>query len=151
VAANREDWEAVLRKVKAGEMPPPGVPKPASLAAMASYLEHEFDRLDKNVKPDPGRVTARRLNRAEYRNTIRDLLGVDFQTTQEFPVDDTGEGFDNIGDILSVSPLLTEKYLSAAESREPSKFWTTAARDSLRPPPASIDTSSPTQRRRTGL
>jgi hypothetical protein len=116
VAANREDWEAVLRKVKAGEMPPPGVPKPAGLAAMASYLEREFDRLDKNVKPDPGRVTARHLNRAEYRNTIRDLLGVDFQTTQEFPVDDTGEGFDNIGDILSVSPLLTEKYLSAAES-----------------------------------
>lgn len=115
VAVNREDWEAVLRKLKAGEMPPPPVPKPAGLTAMASYLEQEFARLDKNVKPDPGRITARHLNRAEYRNTIRDLLGVDFQTTQEFPVDDTGEGFDNLGDILSVSPLLAEKYLNAAE------------------------------------
>jgi hypothetical protein len=115
LAANRDDWEAVVRKVKAAEMPPPGIPRPAELAAMVSVLEREFEKLDRNIPPDPGRVTAKHLTRTEYRNTIRDLLGVDFQATQEFPVDDTGDGFDNLGDVLSVSPLLTEKYLAAAE------------------------------------
>jgi hypothetical protein len=115
LASNREDWETILRKLQAGEMPPPEVPKPEGLAIMTDYIQRELERLDRNAKPDPGRVTARHLNRAEYRNTVRDLLGVDFQTTQEFPVDDTGEGFDNIGDVLSVSPLLAEKYLEAAE------------------------------------
>ncbi len=66
------------------------------------------------MKPDPGRVTARRLNRAEYTNTIRDLLAVDFRADRNFPTDDSGEGFDNIGDVLTVSPMLMEKYLSAA-------------------------------------
>ena len=113
--SHRLEWETVLRKLKAGEMPPPAVRKPAGLAAMTAYIERELDRLDLNIKPDPGRITARRLNRTEYRNTIRDLLGVDFQTSQEFPADDTGEGFDNIADILTVSPLLAEKYLAAAE------------------------------------
>ena len=65
--------------------------------------------------PDPGRVTARRLNRAEYNNTIRDLLAVDFQPAADFPADDSGYGFDNIGDVLSLSPVLMEKYLAAAE------------------------------------
>jgi hypothetical protein len=60
-------------------------------------------------------VTARRLNRTEYRNTIRDLLGVEFQASQEFPTDDSGEGFDNIADVLTISPVLAEKYLAAAE------------------------------------
>jgi hypothetical protein len=115
LVSHREDWEAVLRKLKAGEMPPPTVPKPAGLAAMGPAIEREFDRLDQNVKPDPGRITARRLNRTEYRNTIRDLLGVDFQATQEFPTDDSGEGFDNIAEVLTISPLLAEKYLSSAE------------------------------------
>ena len=66
-------------------------------------------------QPDPGRVTARRLNRNEYSNTIRDLLGVDFHAEKYFPTDDSGDGFDNIGDVLTVSPVLMEKYLSAAE------------------------------------
>ena len=66
------------------------------------------------MKPDPGRVTARRLNRAEYTNTIRDLLAIDFRADKNFPTDDSGDGFDNIGDILTVSPVLMEKYLSAA-------------------------------------
>src|SRR5262249_42126282 len=64
--------------------------------------------------PDPGRVTLRRLNRIEYRNTIRDLLGVDFDAGKEFPPDDTGYGFDNIGDVLSFSPLLAEKHTAPA-------------------------------------
>ena len=65
--------------------------------------------------PDPGRVTLRRLNRAEYRNTIRDLLGVDFNTLEAFPPDDTGYGFDTIGDVLTLPPMLLEKYMNAAE------------------------------------
>ena len=81
---------------------------------MTAAIERELDRLDRTIKPDPGRITARRLNRNEYRNTIRDLLGVDFQATQEFPTDDSGEGFDNIADVLTISPLLAEKYLAAA-------------------------------------
>jgi len=64
---------------------------------------------------DPGHVTARRLNRGEYNNTIRDLLAIDFQPAADFPADDSGYGFDNIGDVLSLSPILMEKYLAAAE------------------------------------
>ena len=111
----RELWERVLRRVKAGEMPPAGIPKPAGLPGMVSWLEQRFEKADRNVPVDPGRVTARHLNRVEYQNTVRDLLGVNFQATKEFPVDDSGDGFDNIGDVLSVSPLLTERYLAAAE------------------------------------
>jgi len=115
LASHREDWGMVLQRIKAGEMPPTTTPKPAGLDRMISYIERQFSSLDRNTQADPGRITARHLNRVEYRNTIRDLLGVDFQTAQEFPVDDSGEGFDNIGDILSVSPLLAEKYFSAAD------------------------------------
>jgi hypothetical protein len=114
-SSQREQWENVLRKLKTGEMPPPAVQKPAGLPSMVRAIESELDRLDRNTKPDPGRITARRLNRTEYRNTIRDLLGVEYQATQEFPTDDSGEGFDNIADVLTISPLLAEKYLVAAE------------------------------------
>src|SRR5262245_15053224 len=114
-SSQRELWDTVLRKLKTGEMPPPTVKKPAGLASMIRAIESELERLDRNTKPDPGRVAARRLNRVEYRNTIRDLLGVEFQTNQEFPTDDSGEGFDNIADVLTISPLLAEKYLAAAE------------------------------------
>ena len=65
--------------------------------------------------PDPGRVTIHRLNKSEYNNTIRDLVGVDFQPAEDFPQDDLGYGFDNIGDVLSLPPMLMEKYLSAAD------------------------------------
>ncbi len=70
------------------------------------------------LTPDPGRVTLRRLNRVEYNNTIRDLFGVDFRPADDFPSDDVGYGFDNIGDVLSLPPLLMEKYLAAAEARQ---------------------------------
>ncbi len=71
-----------------------------------------------SIPPDPdlGRVTVRRLNRNEYRNTIRDLVGVEYKTDSEFPPDDTGPGFDNIGDVLTMSPLLLEVYIAAAKS-----------------------------------
>src|ERR1700731_873658 len=67
------------------------------------------------AKPDPGRVTARRLNRYEYNNTIHDLLAINLRPADDFPADDSGYGFDNIGDVLSLSPVLMEKYLAAAE------------------------------------
>ena len=82
---------------------------------LADWIKRDILELDP-LDPDPGRVTIRRLNRVEYRNTIRDLTGFDFKAEEEFPPDDTGYGFDTIGDVLSVSPLLLEKYMQAAES-----------------------------------
>jgi cytochrome c5 len=114
LTANRDGWDTIVRKVKSGEMPPKGIPKPATLDAAIQYLTAEFEKADRNIKIDPGRVTARRLNRAEYTNTIRDLLGVEFQAEKNFPTDDLGSGFDNIGEVLTISPVLMEKYLSAA-------------------------------------
>ncbi len=116
VAQSREGWEKILQKIRSGEMPPKGVPRPPQLDAAIQYLQGEFDKADRNLKPDPGRVTARRLNRSEYSNTIRDLLAVDFRAEKSFPTDDLGNGFDNIGDVLTVSPVLMEKYMAAAES-----------------------------------
>ena len=82
---------------------------------MVAFVERAFARDDRELKPDPGHVPTHRLNRVEYANTIRDLLGVDFRATDEFPPDDSGYGFDNIGDVLTVSPALMQKYLAAAE------------------------------------
>jgi hypothetical protein len=117
LVSNREGWERILAKVRMGEMPPKGAPRPSEekLDAFVRFVDGEFDRADRGRKPDPGRVTARRMNRAEYANTIRDLLGVHFRANQAFPPDDSGFGFDNIGDVLTVSPVLLQQYLSAAE------------------------------------
>src|ERR671933_616796 len=83
--------------------------------AVLTWLDAELAKTACTGPIDPGRVTLRRLNRAEYNNTVRDLLGMDFQPAEDFPSDDVGYGFDNIGDVLAVSPLLFEKYLTAAE------------------------------------
>ena len=114
---DREVWEKVVQKLRTGQMPPKGMPVPPAeeIASVTGWFETQFARLDRDMKPDPGRVTARRLNRVEYNNTIRDLLGVDFKPASDFPADDSGYGFDNIGDVLSLSPVLMEKYLTAAE------------------------------------
>lgn len=113
----RDGWERLIQKIRSGEMPPKGIPKPpqSQVQALTDYVEGEFAKADRNLKPDPGRVTARRLNRVEYTNTIRDLLAVDFRADKDFPVDDSGFGFDNIGDVLTISPVLMEKYMDAAE------------------------------------
>ena len=113
----REGWELILRRLRAGEMPPKGVARPpqAEIDALVGYVDGEFERADRNAAPDPGRVTARRLNRAEYSNTVRDLLGVTFHAESSFPTDDSSYGFDTIGSVLSISPVLMEKYLTAAE------------------------------------
>ena len=115
--ANRNQWEDILRKLRGGEMPPRGIPRPpqADIDALIGYVQGEFEKADRAIKPDPGRVVARRLNRSEYTNTIRDLLGVTFRADKDFPTDDSSQGFDNIGEALTVSPVLIEKYLSAAE------------------------------------
>jgi mono/diheme cytochrome c family protein len=117
LATDRDRWESILAKLKSREMPPDDAviqPSDEQIHTLVKLLEKEFDRADAAMKPDPGRVTARRLNRAEYTNTIRDLLAVDFRADRNFPTDDSGEGFDNIGDVLTVSPVLMEKYLAAA-------------------------------------
>jgi cytochrome c553 len=117
IASDRRHWELILEKLRSGQMPPPGMPRPAAsdLAVVTKWISTELDREDLAVKPDPGHITARRLNRTEYDNSVRDLLGVDFQPAADFPPDDSGYGFDNIGDVLSMSPSLMEKYVSAAE------------------------------------
>jgi hypothetical protein len=114
LTANRDGWEIILQKLRSGEMPPKGVPRPAQMDAVIQFVQGEFEKADSHIKPDPGRVTARRLNRAEYTNTIRDLLDVEFRAEKSFPTDDLGNGFDNIGEVLTISPLLMEKYLAAA-------------------------------------
>jgi hypothetical protein len=108
-------WEKMLRKLRNGEMPPAGMPRPEpeTYAALINFIDGERDRLATD-KPNPGRPTLRRLNRAEYANTIRDLLALEIDSAELLPADDIGYGFDNIGDVLSVSPLLMERYLSAA-------------------------------------
>ena len=118
VADDRASWEKIYQKIESGEMPPRGIPRPpqAKISALLDFLRGEFEKADANIKPDPGRVTAKRLNRNEYRNTIRDLLAVEFRAEKDLPTDDSGYGFDNIGDILSVSPILMERYLNAAET-----------------------------------
>jgi len=113
----KELWLDVLKNVRAGIMPPAKKPRPdkAEIEKLGHWVKRDVFAIDPR-NPDPGRVTVRRLNRTEYRNTIRDLMGVDFKADDEFPPDDSGYGFDNIGDVLSVSPLLLEKYMQAAES-----------------------------------
>ncbi len=140
-------WEDVLRMTRDGKMPPPGSPLPsqAALRAVSSWIESRLKAMEENRKLRPGRVTARRLNRAEYNNTVRDLLGADLRPADAFPVDDSGYGFDNIGDVLSISPLLMEKYLDAAGKlaraaiwerphwAEPTRFRIQATRDAANP------------------
>src|SRR4030095_6880919 len=114
---DREAWEHVVKKLKTGEMPPKGLPRPeaADVERVTAWINSEIDKVDATTKPDPGRVTIRRLNREEYNNTVRDLLGVQSRPANDFPQDDSGYGFDNIGDVLSLSPVLMEKYVAAAE------------------------------------
>jgi mono/diheme cytochrome c family protein len=118
LVADRKVWDNVQHMLKSREMPPKEKPQPKAeeIDAVAAAITGVFDRADASAKPNAGRVTMRRLNRTEYNNTIRDLIGVTFKPAEDFPADDVGYGFDNIGDVLSVSPLLLEKYLTAAES-----------------------------------
>jgi hypothetical protein len=118
-AVKRNVWEKVHEMLATGQMPPKTVDPlpPGAAAAIMAWIEKRHGVAAINLDPttaDPGRVTARRLNRLEYNNTIRDLLGVTLSPADEFPVDDSGYGFDNIGDVLTISPMLMEKYMTAA-------------------------------------
>ena len=115
IVANRQVWDKVHLTVSAQSMPPKSMPGPESVlrGSFVSTLQAAFSEVDCKLN-DPGRVTIRRLNRVEYNNTVRDLLGVRLTPADSFPSDDVGYGFDNIGDVLSISPLLMEKFLAAA-------------------------------------
>ena len=116
VGVHAETWEKVLRKIRAGQMPPVGRPRPEPAAASAfmSALETSLERAS-DAAPNPGRPTVHRLNRAEYANSIRDLLALDIDARSLLPADDTdAHGFDNNADVLTVSPVLAARYLSAA-------------------------------------
>jgi mono/diheme cytochrome c family protein len=110
-----EIWEKMIRKLRARQMPPAGMPRPddATLEALVKYVESGRDHMAE-VKPNPGRTTLHRLNRTEYGNAIRDLLALEIDVADLLPADDIGYGFDNIGDVLSVSPFLLERYLATA-------------------------------------
>ncbi len=115
VAAHAPVLEKVLRRLRTGEMPPPTRPRPpdSTTAELVTWLETSLDRVARDA-PDPGAPAIHRLNRAEYRNAVRDLLGLDLDHARDLPADDSGYGFDNIGAVLTVSPLHIEKYVSAA-------------------------------------
>ncbi len=117
IAEKPELWFAVLKNLRAGLMPPEKKPRPAEqeIKQLETWIKRDVFNIDPN-NPDPGRVTLRRLNRVEYHNTIRDLMGYDFNTEEELPPDDSGYGFDSIGDVLTISPMLMEKYMQAAET-----------------------------------
>src|SRR6266481_6406904 len=108
-------WEKLLRKLRNREMPPAGMPRPdaATYEALVKYIETGRDHLAE-TKPNPGRTTLHRLNRTEYANAIRDLFALEIDVAELLPADDIGYGFDNIGDVLTISPLLLERYLAAA-------------------------------------
>ncbi|HND51170.1 MAG TPA: DUF1592 domain-containing protein [Pirellulaceae bacterium] len=114
----RKKWDQLVELVRDGDMPPEDAPQPTAdeKQQFVKVVRALFENADKNAKPDPGRVTVRRLNRVEYNNTIRDLFQVDLKPAEDFPSDDVGHGFDNIGDVLTLSPVLMERYLAAAES-----------------------------------
>ncbi|HEX5110499.1 MAG TPA: DUF1592 domain-containing protein [Vicinamibacterales bacterium] len=115
LSGDAETWEKVVKKVRAGVMPPQGARRPdqATTHALVSWLEQGLDRAAAE-HPDPGRPLLHRLNRAEYTNAIRDLLALDVDVTSLLPPDDSAYGFDNISDVLGVSPSLQERYLTAA-------------------------------------
>ncbi|HEY6362865.1 MAG TPA: DUF1587 domain-containing protein, partial [Vicinamibacterales bacterium] len=112
---NGATWEKLARKLRNREMPPAGMPRPdaATYDAIVRYIETGRDRLAE-TRPNPGRRTVHRLNRTEYGNAVRDLLALEIDVAEMLPADDIGYGFDNIADVLQVSPVLLERYLSAA-------------------------------------
>jgi hypothetical protein len=128
-----ETWDKIQHNLRSGDMPPSGRPKPAPMEVetITGWIDGELAALDCSKQRNPGRVTIRRLNRVEYKNTIRDLLGIDFKPADDFPTDDVGYGFDNIGDVLTLSPLLLERYLDAADSIIAQAFKNKAVRERI--------------------
>jgi hypothetical protein len=118
LARNPDLWLRALHQIKTRAMPPEDEkkqPTDADRDLLVAWLEGAMDRIDERAPRDPGRVTLRRLNRAEYNNTIRDLTGLDLRLADDFPADDVGDGFDTVGDVLSLPPLLLDRYVDAAD------------------------------------
>ncbi len=117
VLKERKTWEKVITRVQLGDMPPKDAPPfpEADRKKFIAWLNSAINDVECGKTPNPGSITVRRLNKFEYRNTIRDLFGLDYEPAADFPGDDVGYGFDNIGDVLTLPPLLMEKYLTAAE------------------------------------
>lgn len=113
----RKNWLKVFDMMRFKAMPPEEAEQPtgAERELVTEWLDQQLHDVDCDKVKDPGAVTIRRLNRLEYNNTIRDLFGIQFRPADDFPSDDVGEGFDNIGDVLTLSPLLMEKYFNAAD------------------------------------
>jgi hypothetical protein len=126
-------FDKVVANLKSGDMPPPFKARPPAdqVQRLTHWMENTLLAFDCNKQRDPGRVTIRRLNKNEYNNTIRDLLGVQFKPADDFPSDDVGYGFDNIGDVLTMSPLLMEKYFAAADKIVEEVFNTPALRKKI--------------------
>ena len=120
LAANDETWEKILRKLSLGEMPPAVAVKPPKelRAEFTGWLSTSLDRIAAQ-HPDPGLTVLRRLNRAEYANAVRDLLDLKIDVSNELPADDSGHGFDNIADVLTVSPTLMDRYIRVAGKVKP--------------------------------
>lgn len=110
-------WERAIRKLRGGMMPPPGMPRPPleAVNTLATYLEDSLDKAAA-ANPNPGSVRIHRLNRAEYANAIRDLFGIDVDAAALLPTDDLSDGFDNIADVLKVSPSFLDQYIMAARA-----------------------------------
>ena len=123
---NPELWEKVVRKLRAGVMPPPGIRRPplAEYEGLRDWLETEIDR---KASRNPGTIVLHRLNRTEYANAIRDLLDLEIDVSALLPPDDSARGFDNIAGSLTISPTLIEAYVSAATrvSRMAVGYWKT--------------------------
>ncbi len=113
---DRHGWIDVVRRLRAGDMPPADMDQPTAeeREQLVDWIAAKLDSVDCSGEVNPGRVTLRRLNREQYHNTVRDLLGVDYDPDTLFPPDELAYGFDNNGDVLAISPLLFEKYLTAA-------------------------------------
>jgi hypothetical protein len=117
VAADEKTWQRTIQMLRSGAMPPEDVAQPSEQTRrnVVNWIERTIYDFDCDSVVQPGHVTIRRLNRAEYNNTVRDLFGITLRPADDFPSDDVGGGFDNIGDVLTLPPLLMEKYLAAAE------------------------------------
>src|SRR5262245_55133025 len=115
IGRDAETWEKVVRKLRSGMMPPQGSPRPddATRGGLVSWLTTELDRAAA-ANPNPGRPLLPRLNRTQYATVIRDVLALEVDSAVLLPPDDAAYGFDNIGDVLGVSPVLLERYMDAA-------------------------------------
>ena len=113
-------WERAVRKLRGGMMPPLGMPRPdpATINSFVTFLETSLDQAAL-ASPNPGTVSLHRLNRAEYANEMKDVLGVDVDAAALLPRDDVSNGFDNIANVLKVSPSFLDQYISAARAGKP--------------------------------